>query len=218
MEFPDLGCRCSVKTCQQLDFLPIVCDACGSKFCKNHYAYGKHNCPSFAEKDAQVPVCPLCNQPVSCGRDLLPDVAVSAHIDRGCKPDSTLTSKPIYSHKCSLTGCGRKEIVPIMCSSCSKSFCLKHRHPQDHRCSQAQSHPVRNNKTKQNHSPNRSATFKPSYDAYRLNGMTEEAALQEAMRRSLMRNGQGQNESAEGATRGGRKSEQDEDCTTCTVS
>ncbi|KFD67595.1 hypothetical protein M514_03466, partial [Trichuris suis] len=218
MEFPDLGCRCSFKACQQLDFLPIRCDACGSKFCKNHYAYEKHNCPSAFVKDVQVPVCPLCNKPVSCPRDFPADVAVSAHIDRGCQPDPTLTSQPVYSNKCSLTGCKRKEMVPIVCPSCSKTFCLQHRHPQDHQCSKTQSRPIHTRKSAQNSTPKRSSSSRPSYNAYQLNGMTEEAALQEALRRSLTLNAEGNSESEVAKEAGQRTTNLNRDASACVVS
>jgi hypothetical protein len=38
-------------------------------------------------KDFQVPICPLCNQPVPFKRNELPDILMSAHIDRDCKSD-----------------------------------------------------------------------------------------------------------------------------------
>ncbi|XP_036682176.1 AN1-type zinc finger protein 2A isoform X8 [Balaenoptera musculus] len=49
MEFPDLGKHCSEKTCKQLDFLPLECDACKQDFCKDHFTYAAHKCP-FAFK------------------------------------------------------------------------------------------------------------------------------------------------------------------------
>lgn len=38
-------------------------------------------------KDFQVPICPLCDQPVPFKRNELPDIMMSAHIDRDCKSD-----------------------------------------------------------------------------------------------------------------------------------
>ncbi|XP_012878903.1 PREDICTED: AN1-type zinc finger protein 2A isoform X2 [Dipodomys ordii] len=49
MEFPDLGKHCSEKTCKQLDFLPLKCDACKQDFCKDHFTCATHTCP-FAFK------------------------------------------------------------------------------------------------------------------------------------------------------------------------
>ena len=54
MEFPELGVNCSVSHCNQLDFLPVKCDACKSKFCNDHFLYDAHSCPLKHTKDAQV--------------------------------------------------------------------------------------------------------------------------------------------------------------------
>ena len=95
MEFPELGKHCYVSECKQLgelilnyirtvddhsfrlDFLPIRCDACSETFCVGHYHYQGHSCPNSYLKDVQVPVCPLCNQPVPVKRGQLPDIGKS---------------------------------------------------------------------------------------------------------------------------------------------
>ena len=51
MEFPELGVNCSVSHCNQLDFLPVKCDACKSKFCNDHFLYDAHSCPIKHTKD-----------------------------------------------------------------------------------------------------------------------------------------------------------------------
>ncbi|XP_030657128.1 AN1-type zinc finger protein 2A isoform X1 [Nomascus leucogenys] len=84
MEFPDLGKHCSEKTCKQLDFLPVKCDACKQDFCKDHFAYAAHKCPFAFQKDVHVPVCPLCNTPIPVTKGQIPDVVVGDHIDRDC--------------------------------------------------------------------------------------------------------------------------------------
>ncbi|XP_005860903.1 PREDICTED: AN1-type zinc finger protein 2A isoform X1 [Myotis brandtii] len=84
MEFPDLGKHCSEKTCKQLDFLPLKCDVCEQDFCKDHFTYAAHKCPFAYKKDVQVPVCPLCNHPISVKKGEIPDVVVGEHMDRDC--------------------------------------------------------------------------------------------------------------------------------------
>lgn len=49
MEFPDVGDRCSVKDCGELDFLPIVCNHCHDTFCKQHFDVTSHKCTSFCD-------------------------------------------------------------------------------------------------------------------------------------------------------------------------
>jgi hypothetical protein len=45
-----------------LDFLPVKCYGCSKMFCSGHFTYEAHNCESGLKTNAQVPVCPLCNQ------------------------------------------------------------------------------------------------------------------------------------------------------------
>ncbi|XP_049286324.1 AN1-type zinc finger protein 2A [Anopheles funestus] len=130
MEFPNLGKHCSEQFCNKLDFLPMKCDACGAIFCSDHFSYKDHACPSAYKKDVQVPICPLCGDPVPTPRDVSPDVTVGAHIDRFCKSDR----KKIYTNRCSYRNCKKKELIPVNCSVCRLNFCLKHRHTTDHDC------------------------------------------------------------------------------------
>ncbi|XP_034987218.2 AN1-type zinc finger protein 2A isoform X2 [Zootoca vivipara] len=134
MEFPDLGEHCSEKTCKQLDFLPLKCDACGEVFCKDHFAYNQHRCSSAYKKDAQVPVCPLCNTPIPVKKGEVPDAVVSAHMDRDCKRDSAQRKQKIFTNKCFQPGCKKREMMKLVCDQCQGNFCLKHRHPLDHAC------------------------------------------------------------------------------------
>ncbi|XP_070552498.1 AN1-type zinc finger protein 2B-like [Ptychodera flava] len=134
MEFPDLGKHCCEPTCKQLDFLPMKCDSCQQIFCKDHITYKSHNCESSYRKDVQVPVCPLCNQPVPVTRGEPPDIKVSDHIDRDCQSDPAKKKRKAYANKCSVKGCKQRELIPVVCDSCRLNFCLKHRHQQDHKC------------------------------------------------------------------------------------
>lgn len=130
MEFPNLGKHCSEQHCNKLDFLPMKCDACGAIFCSDHFSYKDHSCPSAYRKDVQVPICPLCGDPVPTPRDVSPDVTVGAHIDQYCKSEK----KKIYTNRCSYRNCKKKELIPVNCSVCKLNFCLKHRHTTDHDC------------------------------------------------------------------------------------
>ncbi|KFM77539.1 AN1-type zinc finger protein 2B, partial [Stegodyphus mimosarum] len=142
MEFPDLGSHCYVKTCNKLDFLPMKCDACSNIFCKDHFSYILHSCNNAYQKDVQVPVCPLCNKPVPSKRGEQPDIAVSEHIDRDCQADPAIAKRKIYTNKCGVKGCKQKEVIRITCDICSRSYCLKHRHPIDHKCQEQKMTPA----------------------------------------------------------------------------
>jgi AN1-type zinc finger protein 2 len=118
-----------------LDFLPLKCDSCDGSFCGTHFKYDDHHCPHAYLKNVQVPLCPLCNQPVPSKRGEAPDIGVSDHIDRDCQSDKAMQKRnAVYTNKCSLKGCKQKELVSLICSDCHLNYCLKHRHSADHKC------------------------------------------------------------------------------------
>lgn len=133
MEFPDLGKHCSEQTCKQLDFLPFKCDVCKQDFCKDHFTCAAHKCPFAFKKDVQVPVCPLCNNPVPIRKGEIPDAVVGEHMDRDCKYRPGKREK-IFTYRCSKAGCKKKEMLQVACDQCRGSFCIQHRHPLDHGC------------------------------------------------------------------------------------
>ncbi|KAI6240053.1 AN1-type zinc finger protein 2B-like Protein [Aphelenchoides fujianensis] len=132
-EFPTLGSHCAHPECNQLDFLPVKCNGCRKNYCNRHFTYESHDCSSGLRVDVQVPVCPLCNQPVPTGKNEIADVVVGAHIDNECQSDPA-RKKRAYVNSCSLLRCKGRELVPIVCGSCRRNFCIKHRHTDDHEC------------------------------------------------------------------------------------
>ncbi|XP_060078826.1 AN1-type zinc finger protein 2A-like isoform X2 [Ylistrum balloti] len=134
MELPHLGTHCSNKSCKQLDFLPMKCDACAEIFCGDHIMYNCHQCTESYKKDNQVPVCPLCNQPIPIKKNEVPDMVVGQHIDNDCQSDPARKRRKIYTNRCSRKGCKQKELIPVTCDKCQKNFCLKHRNEMDHDC------------------------------------------------------------------------------------
>lgn len=130
MELPHMGTNCAESNCRQLDFLPFTCDLCKKEFCVDHHVYDKHNCSESYRRDVQVPICPLCDQPVPSKRDQPPDLAVNDHLENNCKSKN----KKIYTNRCSFGGCKTKEMIPVCCDSCTQNFCLRHRHTVDHEC------------------------------------------------------------------------------------
>lgn len=114
----------------------MKCDACASILCKDHIRYDEHQCPSSYRKNIQIPICPLCNQPVPYEhREQSPDIVVSAHIDRDCKSDPARQKREkIYRNKCSISTCKQREAIQVNCEVCMRTFCLRHRFPDDHQC------------------------------------------------------------------------------------
>lgn len=140
MELPHIGQNCALKQCNQLDFLPVKCDACSNVFCIEHYQYERHNCDKAKDKDFQVPVCPLCMEPVMGKRGQLPDIFVSEHIDQFCKGNEAIQARLAASKRktnlqaCSHKSCKQKDVIYLECSDCRAKFCIRHRHPTDHSC------------------------------------------------------------------------------------
>lgn len=136
MELPHLGQNCALRECNQLDFLPVKCDACSKVFCVRHYQYDHHNCENARNRNVQVPVCPLCSKPVVSKRNELPDVAVSQHIDQYCTQNGRLKVEKPKSNlqSCSFKSCKQKDVIYLECKDCHSKFCIKHRHPSDHSC------------------------------------------------------------------------------------
>ncbi|KAL1925373.1 uncharacterized protein VTP21DRAFT_256 [Calcarisporiella thermophila] len=145
MEFPELGKHCAHSDCNQLDFLPYSCKYCKQSFCQDHWKALDHNCPEYTPFDVRVPVCPICDQPVPINRGEDPNIKMNRHISDGCPPTShsspTSTSgngngsnASKKSNHCSFRNCRTRVLVPIVCSKCQLSFCVKHRLYSDHNC------------------------------------------------------------------------------------
>jgi len=129
MEFPDLGKHCSVPICKRLDFLPVTCNRCKLIFCDEHHKYSDHNCTVTI--DRRVPECPICGQIIEVLPSENVDEKVSRHIDAGCpKVEGLKTTR----YACTFPRCENTELQKITCPFCTKSFCLKHKHPRDHNC------------------------------------------------------------------------------------
>eukprot|EP00047_Mylnosiga_fluctuans_P006485 m.247166 g.247166 ORF g.247166 m.247166 type:complete len:136 (+) comp15311_c0_seq1:109-516(+) len=116
-----IGTHCSVKSCNQLDYLPFTCPHCKAATCKEHRE--DHACPS-APKSDQATRCPTCQSFVRAGSLL------KAHLESGC------TAHILAAHKtaprCSKPGCKARDLMPVTCPGCRATFCLRHRFPGDH--------------------------------------------------------------------------------------
>jgi len=126
-----MGEHCTEPSCKLLDYLPMKCDACEKIFCKDHLLYDDHRCDSLHKKNIQVPVCPLCSNPVPVTRGTLPDIAISQHIDQACQIKK---KDKVFTNRCNKPKCKKKELIKVTCNICNLNFCLTHRHPNDHEC------------------------------------------------------------------------------------
>ncbi|GFR58219.1 AN1-type zinc finger protein 1-like [Elysia marginata] len=96
MELPHIGQHCEAANCNQLDFLPFVCDRCKKAFCLLHKSCDQHCCTAQTAPQQEY------------------------HGER--------------SYSCSISGCDKRELTPIVCPHCGKNFCLSHRTQEDHSC------------------------------------------------------------------------------------
>ena len=111
MEFADVGAHCAYDLCGQQTFLPFECESCNRKFCKLHFEQEAHRCIHLADEEAEAKQKEL------------------AQVERNKK---SKINKPIY--KCHRRKCKKKEWIKIECNKCRRTFCLKHRSPDDHKC------------------------------------------------------------------------------------
>jgi predicted nucleic acid binding AN1-type Zn finger protein len=131
MEFQNIGKHCEHSGCRQLDFLPFKCEGCRRTYCLEHRSLQSHSCPKQNTGDAQVPICLLCKQAVSCGKTEDINTVMEKHISGGCKTKEQLL---IAFNRCRMPGCKKSELVPFNCSNCQSQFCSKHRSTFDHKC------------------------------------------------------------------------------------
>eukprot|EP01087_Luapelamoeba_hula_P023318 TRINITY_DN854_c3_g1_i1.p1 TRINITY_DN854_c3_g1~~TRINITY_DN854_c3_g1_i1.p1 ORF type:complete len:199 (-),score=31.28 TRINITY_DN854_c3_g1_i1:69-665(-) len=148
MEFPEVGKRCDLMGCRQLDFLPFHCSCCSGIFCLEHRTHAGHKCPSVGSSplfvDKVATVCPKCDESVTVLPNEDPEVKIQMHIADGCK---SVQKERIKQNKCARRGCRVSQLIPINCNKCRHQYCLKHRHPLDHQCSSMTTTPTTNNNT-----------------------------------------------------------------------
>mmetsp|Transcript_46796 Transcript_46796/g.75242 ORF Transcript_46796/g.75242 Transcript_46796/m.75242 type:complete len:229 (-) Transcript_46796:144-830(-) len=87
------------------------------------------------------PKCPLCNKFIKLDLNEAPDRKMDEHITSGCVRHTLDLEKTkrkkekAKAPKCGLPSCKNKEGYELVrCKLCHRSFCLTHRHAEDHRC------------------------------------------------------------------------------------
>lgn len=113
-----IGAHCGYEYCHQLDFLPFKCQSCGGKFCLDHRTEDGHHCANkgaWARRRRE-------NQSLS-STGALPSTE---------KP-SLLTTQQCSSPVCK-TFVNTSQNLGVHCSTCNRTYCLKHRFPEEHDC------------------------------------------------------------------------------------
>ncbi|KAK9802706.1 hypothetical protein WJX73_009396 [Symbiochloris irregularis] len=129
-----LGTHCSLPECQQNDFLPFTCGACGQVYCLEHRTCAGHKCTKAANADFSVIVCPLCAKAVRLVGQEDPNAAFERHSAKDCDPDNY--ARVHKKKRCPVEHCKEKLVSTntFQCKSCHSEICLKHRFPADHKC------------------------------------------------------------------------------------
>ena len=96
-------------------YLPFECESCSHKFCKHHRTQESHQCIHLEKEQKEQ------------------NEIEKAKISKN-KKSKINNPKHNGGYKCSYRKCKKYEWINIECNKCSKSFCLNHRSPDDHKC------------------------------------------------------------------------------------
>ncbi|QIX01324.1 hypothetical protein AMS68_006841 [Peltaster fructicola] len=114
-----IGAHCQMTFCHQLDFLPFKCESCQGKFCLDHRTESAHSCPqagAWARRRAQA------NGLSTTSRTASPRPNILTHEQQCSLPAcKTLIDTPL--------------VTGVLCETCNRRYCLKHRMAYEHECS-----------------------------------------------------------------------------------
>lgn len=119
-DFPDVdlvGKHCEFEYCNQLDFLPFLCQSCSKTYCLDHRTETSHKCThpgAWAERRRKAQ---LAHRPIGAGRTVRDKVS----------------RKPCASPECK-TEVGTSLTPGVHCAVCNRDYCLKHRLKEEHDC------------------------------------------------------------------------------------
>jgi len=141
-----IGVHCAVDGCKKLDFLPFQCSACCFVYCLDHRLPTSHNCPKWSSIDKYLPVCNICQNILEVDESNQLEI-YKKHLESKCKLH---VAQPVNTKiKCDFENCGVEELLATYCRKCHQNYCLKHRHPIDHKCSQVEKEKNEADKKKQ---------------------------------------------------------------------
>lgn len=112
-----IGEHCQFDYCNQLDFLPFLCQSCSRTFCLDHRTETAHRCASagaWAERRRQAQ---MARHSAGEGRRMRDLVSQKPCADPQCK-----------------TVVGTSLVPGVHCQNCNRDYCLKHRLKEDHDC------------------------------------------------------------------------------------
>ncbi|KAL8731545.1 MAG: hypothetical protein Q9181_004266 [Wetmoreana brouardii] len=120
-EMLSIGGTCQFLTCDSYDFLPFRCESCHGRFCQDHRTEAGHKCAHAGEWAARLLQQQANKTP-------------SSSISSLSQKPTLLTATQCSSPQCK-TFIDTLNSVGVVCSTCNRKYCLKHRIPEDHECS-----------------------------------------------------------------------------------
>ncbi|PHH88954.1 hypothetical protein CDD83_6821 [Cordyceps sp. RAO-2017] len=112
-----IGKHCQYEHCNQLDFLPFLCQSCTKTFCLDHRTESAHRCDHPGAWAERRRLAQLSKPSIGQDRTLRDRVA----------------QKPCASPDCK-TVVGTSLTPGVHCRTCNRDYCLKHRLQEDHDC------------------------------------------------------------------------------------
>ena len=117
-EMLTIGGTCQYLTCDNYDFLPFRCESCHGRFCQDHRTEAGHKCAhagEWAQRRAQQQSYKTPSSSIN-------------------QKPTALTATQCFHPQCK-TFIDTLNSVGVVCSTCNRKYCLKHRIPEDHECS-----------------------------------------------------------------------------------
>ncbi|MCJ1409655.1 hypothetical protein MMC19_003737 [Ptychographa xylographoides] len=111
-----IGAHCQYTYCNQLDFLPFRCESCKHTFCLDHRTETAHKCTRAGEWAAAR------------------RKAASTTPTTSSNGKPTLATAAQCSHPQCKTYINTLSAVGVLCQTCNRQYCLKHRLKEDHSC------------------------------------------------------------------------------------
>ena len=112
-----VGKHCQLEYCNQLDFLPFLCQSCRKTFCLDHRTEDAHRCANKGAWAERKRPAQLARPSAGEGR-LMRDL---------------VSEKPCAADECK-TVVGTSLVPGVHCASCNRDYCLKHRLREEHDC------------------------------------------------------------------------------------
>lgn len=112
-----VGQHCQYEYCNDLDFLPFLCQSCGRRFCLEHRTELSHKCSNAGAWAERRRLAQQAKPSIGGGKQLRDKVSE--------KPCATPSCKTVV---------GTSLTPGVHCTTCNRDYCLKHRLKEDHDC------------------------------------------------------------------------------------